>query len=231
MRTTRTGRVFAAVMLVGALAACGGSDPDEPSTSSTRRTTTSTSTTTTTVPVDTTSAVFPVGASTYDSAEAVARAFSVDYVGFTDPIIGAFAAGDARSGEVPVRTTDGGVVTTVIVRQLDGRNWWVLGASSPNLVLESPTTGAAITSPVTLRGSSTAFEAQIRTEVRQDGAAPPLGSGTAMGGSMGEMGPFTDVLSFTAPSAPRGAIMLSTRSMKDGTIAEATVVRIAFGVR
>lgn len=230
MRATRTRTAIGAALLVAALAACGGSDANEPSTSSTRRTTTSTSTTTTTVPLDSSSAVFPVGASTYDSGAAVARAFVVDYVGFTDPIIGTFAQGDARSGEVPVRATDGGVVTTVIVRQLDGRNWWVLGASSPNLVLESPATGAAITSPVTLRGRSTAFEAQIRTEVRQDGTAPPLGSGTAMGGSMGEMGPFTDVLSFTAPSAPRGAIMLSTRSMKDGTIAEATVVRIAFGV-
>jgi hypothetical protein len=218
-------------MLVGALGACGGSDSTDggSTSSSTRRTTTSSSSTT--VPVDTTTAVFPVGASTYETAVAVAAAFATQYVGFTDAIVGAFEPGDARSGEVPVRTTDGGVVTTVIVRQLDGVHWWVLGASSPNLVLESPTAGTAITSPVTLRGRSTAFEAQIRTEVRQDGAQPPIGEGTAMGGSMGEMGPFTDVLSFTAPSALRGAIMLSTRSMKDGTIAEATVVRIAFAGR
>jgi hypothetical protein len=232
MRGSRFARWGAVFVLVGSLAACGGSDSSGGgSTSSTRRTTTTTSTTSTTVPLDTSSAVFPVGASTFDSGVAVAGAFATQYVGFTDPIVGAFASGDTRSGEVPIRTTDGGPVTTVIVRQLDGVHWWVLGASSPNLVLESPAAGAAITSPVTLRGRSTAFEAQIRTEVRQDGAAPPLGTGTAMGGSMGEMGPFTDVLSFTAPSAPRGAIMLSTRSMKDGTIAEATVVRIAFGGR
>ena len=42
------------------------------------------------------------------------------------------------------------------------------------------------------------------------------------------MGPFVDVLSFTAPSQAYGAVMLSTRSAKDGTIAEATVVRVAF---
>ena len=218
-------------MLFRSLAACGDSDSTDggSTSSSTRRTTTSSSSTT--VPVDTTTAVFPVGASTYETPVEVAAAFATQYVGFTDAIVGAFEPGDARSGEVPVRTTDGGVVTTVILRQLDGVHWWVLGASSPNLVLESPTAGTAITSPVTLRGRSTAFEAQIRTEVRQDGAQPPIGEGTAMGGSMGEMGPFTDVLSFTAPSAPRGAIMLSTRSMKDGTIAEATVVRIAFAGR
>lgn len=228
MRVDRVLRILSVAVLLTALTGCGGSNSDEPASSTTRRTTTSTSTTSTTAPVDTSTAVFPVGASTYETPVAVAAAFATQYVGFTDAIVGALEPGDARSGEVPVRTTDGGVVTTVIVRQLDGVHWWVLGASSPNLVLESPTAGTAIASPVTLRGRSTAFEAQIRTEVRQDGAQPPIGEGTAMGGSMGEMGPFTDVLSFTAPSAPRGAIMLSTRSMKDGTIAEATVVRIAF---
>lgn len=228
MRVDRVLRILSVAVLLAALTACGGSNSDEPASSTTRRTTTSTSTTSTTAPVDTSTAVFPVGASTYDTPAMVASAFALRYVGFTGVVAGAFAPGDARSGEVPIRPVDGSTVTTVIVRQLDGVHWWVLGASSPNLVLESPAAGAAITSPVTLRGRSTAFEAQIRTEIRQDGAAPPLGEGTAMGGSMGEMGPFTDVLSFTAPSAPRGAIMLSTRSMKDGTIAEATVVRIAF---
>lgn len=228
MRVNRVRSILGAVVLVTALAACGGSDSNEPSTSSTRRTTTSTSTTSTTVPLDTSSAVFPVGPSAYDTPVSVAAAFAGQYLGFTDVVVGELDPGDARSGEVPIRSMSGGPVTTVIVRQLDGRNWWVLGAATPNLVLESPAPGAAITSPVTLRGRSTAFEAQIRTEIRQDGTAPPLGEGTAMGGSMGEMGPFTDVLSFTAPSAPRGAIILSTRSMKDGTIAEATVVRIAF---
>lgn len=224
-------RMVGVVALVVTVAACNGSDSSDGTTTSSSRRSTTTSSSSTTVPVDTSTAVFPAGASTFTSAAEVARAFAVDYVGFTDPIVGTPASGDARSGEVPVRTTERGPVTTVLVRQLDGVHWWVLGASSPNLVLESPAAGAAISSPVTLRGTSTAFEAQIRTEVRQDGAAPPLGAGTAMGGSMGEMGPFSDVLAYTRPSAARGAIMLSTRSMMDGTIAEATVVRIAFADR
>lgn len=232
MRASGSGafRWIGGVALVALIAACGGSDPSDGTTTSSSRRTTTSSSSTTTVPVDTSAAVFPVGASTYTAPEDVARAFAADYVGFTDPIVGTMAAGDARSGEVPVRTTDRGPVTTVLVRQLDGVHWWVLGASSPNLILESPAANEAIASPVTLRGRSTAFEAQIRTEVRQDGTAPPLGEGTAMGGSMGEMGPFSDVLSFTRATALRGAIMLSTRSMMDGSIAEATVVRIAFGV-
>ena len=49
-----------------------------------------------------------------------------------------------------------------------------------------------------------------------------------MGGSNGDMGPFTDVVSFTQPTQPRGAIVLKTYSMKDGSVAEASVIRIAF---
>lgn len=219
--------VLAALLVV---ARCGGDD--DTSTTTSRPSTTTRVATTTTAPVDTSTAVFPVGPSAYTDPVAVARAFAEQYVGFTAPTVGAFAAGDARSGEVPVRTVDVGPVTTVLVRQLDAAgHWWVLGASTPNLVLAEPMTGATVSSPVTLRGTSTAFEAQIRTEIRQDSTATPLGEGTAMGGANGEMGPFADVLSFTAPSQTGGAIMLSTRSAADGTIAEATVVRVVFAGR
>ena len=47
-----------------------------------------------------------------------ARGFATDYVGFTDPIVGEFQQGDARSGEVPVQATVIGPITTVLVRQL-----------------------------------------------------------------------------------------------------------------
>ena len=225
-------RASTVVLVVAALlvaARCGGDGDSTSTTTRPERTTTSVpaSTTTTVVP-DTSTAVFPVGASAYTDPAAVARAFAEQYVGFTSPIVGAFAPGDARSGEVPVRTSDPGPVTTVLVRQLDAAgHWWVLGATTPNLVLAEPKVGTRVASPVTLRGTSTAFEAQIRTEIRQDSTATPLGEGTAKGGANGEMGPFVDVLSFTAPSQDYGAVMLSTRSAKDGTIAEATVVRVA----
>ncbi|MFM7271523.1 MAG: Gmad2 immunoglobulin-like domain-containing protein [Actinomycetes bacterium] len=226
-------RASVLLLVVAALfaaARCGGDDDATSSTTRPVRTsTTALGSTTTTAAPDTSTAVFPVGASAYTDPAAAARAFAEQYIGFTMPIVGAFAAGDARSGEVPVRTSDPGPVTTVLVRQLDAAgHWWVLGATTPNLVLAEPTVGGRVASPVTLRGTSTAFEAQIRTEIRQDSTATPLGEGTAMGGANGEMGPFVDVLSFTAPSQAYGAVMLSTRSAKDGTIAEATVVRVAF---
>lgn len=52
-----------------------------------------------------------------------------------------------------------------------------------------------------------------------------------MGGSMGDMGPFDSTLSFSTPSAPYGAIVLSTESMENGQVWEASVVRVHFAPR
>ena len=220
--TAIVGALIAALLV----AACGGGSDSDTTTTSRKPATT---TTTKAVALDLSTAVFPVGDVRYSSPVEAATAFANEYVGFTSPIVGQFVAGDSRSGEVPVQATNPGVVTTVLVRQLDSAgHWWVLGSSSPNLVLTSPSAGAAITSAVTLKGQSTAFEATFNVEIRQDRTAPSLGGGPAMGGSNGDMGPFTDVVSFTQPTQPRGAIVLKTYSMKDGSVAEASVVRIAF---
>ena len=220
--TAIVGALIAALLI----AACGGGSDSDTTTTSRKPATT---TTTKAVALDLSTAVFPVGDVRYSSPVEAATAFANEYVGFTSPIVGQFVAGDSRSGEVPVQATNPGVVTTVLVRQLDSAgHWWVLGSSTPNLVLTSPSAGAAITSAVTLKGQSTAFEATFNVEIRQDRTAPPLGGGPAMGGSNGDMGPFTDVVSFTQPTQPSGAIVLKTYSMKDGAVAEASVVRIAF---
>jgi hypothetical protein len=188
--------------------------------------------TTAVVPVDTSTAVWPWASSTvrYTDPVAAARGFAVDFVGFTDPVVGAFQQGDSRSGEVEVRPVANGPVTTVFVRQLgtDG-TWWVLGSATANIQLTSPSAGAVVTSPVTLAGTSTAFEANVSVAVHQDGSTTPLAETFVMGGSMGEMAPFTGEVAFTAPSAEYGAIVLSTASMEDGRMWEASVVRVRFG--
>ena len=79
-----------------------------------------------------------------------------------------------------------------------------------------------------ISGQSTAFEATVNVEIRQDGTLEPLTTGIVMGGSNGEMGPFSKVIPFTKPTAARGAIILKTMSAKDGNIAEASVVRVQF---
>jgi hypothetical protein len=82
-----------------------------------------------------------------------------------------------------------------------------------------------------VRGTSTAFEAQVDWEVREEGqtAGRKLGEGFFMGGSNGEFGPFDAQLAFSAPTRPNGAIVLFTRSAEDGSVQEATVVPVTFG--
>lgn len=225
MKRRRWSTVFGVTLAAALFAsACVGVSGPESSTTTRKQTST-----TKAIAADLSTAVFPVGYVRYNNPYAAARAFAVDFVGFTSPIIGEFAARGSRSGEVPVRATNPGAVTTVSLRQLDSTgHWWVIGASSPNLVLTSPSVGASITNPVTLTGQSTAFEATFNVEIRQDRTAPVLGGGPAMGGANGEMGPFIDVVSFTQPTQHRGAIVLKTFSMEDGTVVEATVVRVTF---
>ena len=158
-----------------------------------------------------------------------AQTFAIDYLGFTRPLIGAFQPGDNRSGEVQVRPSSLSIPTTILVRQLTSSNtWWVLGASSPHLQVTSPTALRMISSPVMLTGRSTAFEAVVNVEVRQDGSLNALVRSTVMGGSMGVMGPYARRITFPKPSARGGAIVYRTLSAKDGSVVDATALRVSF---
>ena len=183
-----------------------------------------------TTAVDTSTAVFPDGASgtRYDDPGDAARAFAVDFVGFSDPIVGEFMQGDSRSGEVEVRPDTNGPTTTVFVRQLgtDG-SWWVLGSATANVTADAPGAGDAITSPLTVSGSALAFEGTVNVEVRQDGSREPLGTGFVTGG--GDVArPFSGQIEFSTPTAARGAVVFLTRSAEDGAVWEAAVVRVRF---
>jgi hypothetical protein len=172
---------------------------------------------------------FVTDSTRYRDPVQAAKGFAVKYLGFVDPLVGAFMQGDSRSGEVVVRPSSTGPETTVIVRKFaPDETWWVLGATTANLQLRSPKWNASIASPVRLSGQSTAFEATVNVQIRQDGTLTPLASNVVMGGSMGQMGLFTKAVSFSKPTAERGALILETLSAKDGNIAEATVLRIQF---
>jgi hypothetical protein len=183
-----------------------------------------------TVPVDTSTAVWPTASGpVYKTPVAAARGFAVDFVGFRSPIVGAFKQGDSRSGEVDIRAKADGAVTTVFVRQLGaGGRWFVLGSVSGNILLTEPAALQKVSSPLRLKGTSTAFEANVSVQVRQDGTKAPIGTGFVMGGSMGEMGPFDGTVTFRRPTAKHGAILLLTYSMEDGRVWEASTVRVAF---
>jgi hypothetical protein len=218
---------ISAVALIAVALVVANRGGEDTATTTTTVAPTTTAAPSTTVPVDTTTAVYPSASSAtrFDDPVAAARSFAVDFLGFVDPVIGELQQGDSQSGEVEVRPSSSGPVTTVLVRRL-GDTWWVLGAATRNIELREPTALATISSPVRLQGVSTAFEANVSVEIRQDGARSALGEGYVMGGSMGELAPFDGTVTFADPSASMGAIVLYTASMENGNIWEASVVRV-----
>ena len=225
----RPGRTAIPSVLVVAvvLGGCGGT-----TTSPTRTSTTATTGTPATSPdAATSTALWPTAASAtrYPTPESAARGFATGFLSMVDPVVGTFRQGDARSGEVPVRPDPGGPETTVLVRQLTAANsWWVLGSATAAISISQPATLATVSSPLTVRGTSTAYEATVDVSLRLDDATAPLAEGTAMGGANGQMGPFETTLDFAAPTGRRGALVVSTTSAKDGTVAQATAIRVRF---
>lgn len=237
--TTRIVRVVSVLALVFGGAACG-SDGDSdstttaPSNSSTAATTTPESTATTapstSVPADTEQAIWPFAdGDRYDTPEAAAQSFAVDYLDYTETSLGEFAAGDDRSGEIEVRAGEGlAAFTTVMLRQLSDDTWWVIGAVSPDIQPTTPASDATITSPVSLTGSSLAFESNVNVEIRVVDSVEPIVTDFVMGGSM-ELGPYAKDIEFADPGVERGVILMRVLSMKDGGCEAATVTRVRFG--
>lgn len=181
------------------------------------------------VPVDATSAIFPTADSDvrFTSPEAAATAFAADYVGMPTPLVAAFQAADARSGEVDIRSRPAALPSTVVVRQLEDGNWWVLGSGMQNIQLDQPAGGARITSPQPLAGKALAYEGHVDVELRADGVAEPIATTFVTGGG-DVLRPFDGSLTFEKPAQPYGAILLITRSGQDGSVVEFVAVRVAF---
>jgi hypothetical protein len=201
-----------------------------PSPPTSGETTPSTSAAPTTAAVDASTAVFPhAGSATrYADPVAAARAFATDFVGFTDPVVGEFMPGDARSGEVDVQPLADGPVTTVFVRQLGtDASWWVLGSATADIVVDSPSAGDTVTSPAVVSGTALAWEGVVGVEVRQDGSRAPLGSAAVTGG--GDVPrPFSGQIAFSPPTVDHGALVFLTHSAEDGRVWEAAVIRLRF---
>jgi hypothetical protein len=234
------GLAAAVVLAVVLIPVLGGDDETTvavtaPSTTTTEPTTTTTQTpssTTTTVPTPPArpqNALWPFpGGTTFRDPAAAAVSFARYYLRMPDPTVESTAL-SARVVEIRARR-DRPPITSVTVEE-SGGEWYVTGARTKNIDLVSPEAGDHVASPVRVTGTSTAFEAHVNWEVREESAGPgrKLGEGFFMGGSNGEFGPFDASLSFSAPTRPAGAIVLFTRSAEDGAVQEATVVPVTFG--
>lgn len=231
MRNTRVIAIAACCMTVALLGAACGEDGTT-ATTAVEQTDTTTSTTTTAGSVEgATSApgIWPPdgGDVAYSDPVDAATSFATELVGFTDPIVGEYLEGDARSGEVEVRSRDDGPITVVFVRQLQGDAWSVIGAATADIALESPGTLDTITSPVALAGRATAFEGTVQTAVT-DADGERLGEGFVTGGALGELQPFDGDLAFEAPSGDHGAVLAYTVSARDGSVEQATATAVRF---
>jgi hypothetical protein len=201
------------------------------STTSTTSATSAPSTSSTTILDPTWVATWPTAGSSlrYSTPTAAALGFATSVLHMSAPVARAFQQGDTRSGEVPVVTSANGPVTTVLVRQLTSDNtWWVLGSACADVNITLPHALDTVSSPLSLSGQSTAFEAVINYSLYQDDVAAPLVSGTTMGGSNGVMGPFSTTLNFAAPTHQYGVLVVYTRSAKDGSVLEASAIRVTF---
>jgi hypothetical protein len=171
----------------------------------------------------------PDSATRYTDPVEAARAFAVDFVGFTDPVIGTFEANDSRSGSINVRSTADGPDTIIFLRKLaDDDSWWVVGSASANIVVEDPDVRDVVSSPLTMNGKARAFEGTVNVALRVDGVDAPLFEGVVTGGSGPDFGPFEGTFEFDEPGEGGGALMSVIHSAKDGSVAEATVTRVFF---
>lgn len=217
------------IMFAALAAACGSVSHPTSSPTSVTAPTSPTTATTDVVVMRPPRAVFPPpGAAPLASPRGAARAFATTYLSFPEPTVGTPEASSSTTAVVPVRSNPAAPVTSVAVQRV-GIGWWVMGAESPDLIVEGPRGLGVASSPLLVTGRSTAYEAVINVAVRAADGTTSLGKTTAMGGSMGVMGPFETTVSFGAPPTSTGALVVTTISPKDGSVLEATVVALRFG--
>ncbi len=229
--------------IVGIVALTGDDDDGDggPTTTSSSTTTEETSTTETTTPSSSTTldpqaadqALFPDPTSTeqFTDPREAAAAFARQVLGFRgDAVVGAFAQGDSRSGEVGVGVAEGAPPTTILLRQLtDGDAWFVIGATTESIRLDTPIPGAVIRSPQPIIGAGFAFEGHIDVTLYADGQPEPIAQGFVTGRGDGIPGPFNEDLEYEVPDGvTRGVLVLSAPSGDDGSTVVATAVRVRF---
>lgn len=158
--------------------------------------------------------VWPASSSQrFDSPEAAARGFAVDYLGIPGPSV-------ELSGDNVLIRAHGAGATTVVETRNTPSGWIVIGARTDQIVLEGVGDGSP--APATVSGRASTFEAQIVIEVRPFGSTAPAETTTAMGGST-RLAPFSASLRNTRS----GVLVLRAPDVSGrGASSYATVVRI-----
>ncbi len=173
----------------------------------------------------------PGSRTTFPAPERAAEDFARRFLGMATPQLtpGRVSAGGGEA-TVDVRPfSSGGPRTTVLLRRVGARGWVVVGCSAERIFVEQPAPGAAVASPLTVRGRAQVFEGTVDVEVRRDGATAPIGRSFGTGGGT-EVLPFEATVTFVRPPTPRGTVVVTEARADDATQgpAAATVVRVRF---
>jgi len=204
-------------------------------TTTTESTTTTTEATTTTsgfAVVDPAPAIFPDPATSqrFEDPGALVSTFAREYVGMTDPVIGALMQGDSRSGEVEVRGFPEGAPTTVLVRQLEDDTWFVIGAVTDSIRPATPVQGATVTSPIALTGQAYAFEGTVQVELRADGSVEPIAETFVTGRGDGVLGDYGGELAYDPqPHGTYGTLLYLSEGGEDGAPIQFAATRVQLG--
>jgi Immunoglobulin-like domain of bacterial spore germination len=177
----------------------------------------------------------PGSSDRYANPADVARSFVEDFLGIAEPPLSDFRAGEPGAGEIDVFSRDENgevsarVATTLVLRQLDGENWWVTAATSDNVQVESPQPLATVSTPLRVSGQGHGFEGTVVVQVRQvwSGSYRELGEAVAIAGAGQTLEPFSVDVSFDPLTAGRGIVVASTDSGLQGVLSDVT----AFPVR
>lgn len=218
-------------MAVAVLAAgCGSSSTSEGSTTTTPPPTSAPSATGSSVPSSSTSpsseppttlpvgleqpAIWPAADVVFDEPELAAADFVVEVLEV--PVaLGAFMAGDSRSGEIEVSCLDcsGTSRGVLFLRMLGPSNgWYITGIGNDVASFSTPSQGDTVTAgPLVVEGTAMGFEANVSISAYVAGdASRLLDREIVLAGSMGEPGPFSVTLDLSG-AEPGDVVMLLVR--------------------
>lgn len=231
--TSGTGRwgvrmaTVSGLLLVSLVAACSS---EETSSSTTGATTTSAAATTTTDAVETTvtepttsevdstvpppleqPAIWPASGVVFDEPELAAADFVVHVLG-VPPVLGPFAAGDARSGEIEVLSPGSPATSrgTLLMRQLGpSSGWFITGIVNDVANVTLPAQGDVVPrGALTVEGTGYGFEASVSIAVYVAGEEVALDQVTTQAGTMETPGTFSVTLDASAASAGQTVMIL-----------------------
>jgi hypothetical protein len=169
-----------------------------------------------------------------DPSEA-ALSFVEDYVGIADPPLSEFHADGPSDGTIDVfgRGESGQtlerVVSTIVLRRLDGEHWFVTAAVSQDVTIDSPRPDGTLSSPVTVTGRGRGYEGTVVVVVRERFALDTLAERPTIAGCCDTLEPYSADLSFEPRTTSAGVILASTDAGGEPSISSFAAVGVRFG--